>query len=86
MFDVLVFWADQTVNLSRITDCWITENITVEVKALDSVKKGKITNFIDEETVVAQWNSSEKDTMKLNNLIWTNKDSFMGRSFQRAAD
>ena len=82
MFVVLVFWANQKVNLRRITDFWITETITVEEKALESVKKGKI---IDEETVVVQWNSSEKDTMKLNNLIWTNKDSFMGRSFQWTA-
>ena len=86
MFDVLVSWADQTVNLCRITDFWITETITVEEKALDSAKKGKITKVIDEETVVVQWNSSEKDTMKLSDLVWTNNNSFMGRSFQWAAD
>ena len=50
MFVVLVSWADQKVNLCRITDFWITETITLEEKALDSVQKGKITEVIDEET------------------------------------
>ena len=86
MFDVLVEWADQTVNICSITDFWITDKIIVRSKSDSDEKNGKIVNIYGQKTAQILWNTGEKEDCTLQNLIWLNKDDFYGRKLQWAAD
>ena len=64
MFDVLVEWADQTVNICSITDFWITDKIIVRSKSDSDEKNGKIVNIYGQKTAQILWNCSVAMEMK----------------------
>ena len=86
MFDILVEWEDQTVNLCHITDFWITHTILVSKKTEPGGKKGKITKIRSTQEVEILWEGNEKTINLLSELRWENKEEFIGLSLTWASD
>ena len=87
MFDILVKWEDQTVNLCHITDFWITHTILVSKKTEPKGRrKGKICKIRSTKEVEVLWEEKGKTINQLTELRWENKEEFVGLPLIWASD
>ena len=95
MFDIVVKWQDNSVNLCNLTDFWLMKPVLVTVKEENEEHpqscSGKITKVIDPSTVEVTCKKRRTPgppgvIKELRDLNWDNKTDFVGTKLRWAAD
>ena len=87
MFDIIVKWQDNSVNLCSLTDFWLTKPVLVTIRRGSTTEEtARITKIINKTTVEITRRSGDRSITDISDLSWVNRNEFTGVKLQWAAD